>query len=195
MHTNTVRAVALLAFTSAASCSAVPRSNPSSGARFDPLNARPETIAVAIGVPPAFQLRTGDAKLSLSFVDDAAAETVLLNETVALEVLPNAQGAPRGGVREKVYVLRVAAGDLGRLERAQADILDFKARGEDGRGTVAVEVSGGCFAGPVPETLPVSSWLQTDPRDGFVRLTRSADAFAAFDPDIATTLRDNFIPC
>lgn len=189
------RAFALLALTLAASCSAVSRPDPSFAAPFDPLTAEPENIAVAIGVPESFQLRSGDARLSLSFAGGGAANVTRLEETVALDILPGVRGGPKGDKGEQVYVLQIAAGDLGRLERAQAEILKLKAGGGDGLGSISVEVSGGCFTGPVPATLPVSSWLRTDPLQGFVRLSRSEDAFAAFDPGMAATLRGNFTQC
>ena len=195
MHSNIFRALAFLALPLAASCSAVSGPGPTPGTQFDPLNARPENIAVAIGVPETFQLRTGDANLRMSFKGRGAAQAIRLEETVALRILPNAPGKPAGNAGERVYIARVSAGDLDRLARVQAAILDVQATGAKGTGTLSVEVSGGCFVGPVPDTLSVSSWLQTDPLDGFVRLTSAADVFAAFDQHTVTMLRDNFTPC
>ncbi len=60
---------------------------------------------------------------------------------------------------------------------------------------LAIEIVGGCTSGPVPATLAASTWLRTDPEDGFVRTSRRADIARALAPDGAAPLLSRPAPC
>lgn len=177
-------------------CASVNPAGLIAASRLDPLNTPPAEIAVAVGVPDTVRLADGDAELRIAFTGGSAAPDILVDETAPLQLRPITTGAPQpNSDSEAVYAARLAAGDAARIARAQAEIRALRARGIDGQGTLTVTVTGGCLLESPLRALPVSTWLQTDPEDGFVSLTREQDLFRALGESDAAALRAQLIPC
>lgn len=198
MHLKIHPLVALFAVTALSACASVSPAGLIAAARLDPLNTPPNQIAVAVGVPQHFRLRSGDARLRIGFKGGSAAATVQVQETVPLQFALNGGArsiGPVGNAGETVYVAHLAAKDAAAFARAQAEIRALRQKGVSGSGSLNVEIVAGCFAGSPPAQLPVSTWLQTDAGDGFVALTRKVDLFASLDSKTATALRARLHPC
>ena len=177
-------------------CASVNPAGLIAASRLDPLNTPPAEIAVAVGVPGTVRLADGDAELRIAFTGGSAGSAVLVDEMAPLRLRPVTAGQPQpNSDGEIVYSARLAAEDAVRIAAAQAEIRALRARGIDGRGVLSVAVTGGCLLESPLRGLPVSTWLQTDPEDGFVSLTRRQDVFRALDESDAAALRAHLIPC
>ncbi|MEO1796946.1 MAG: hypothetical protein AAFR53_08025 [Pseudomonadota bacterium] len=193
---------ALAAITSLmAGCAAINPAGLMAARDLDPLGAAPGDIAVAVGVPRALQLRNGDATFRLSFtVDDGDLDDgglgAPLEETVALELSPSAgSGITANASDEEVYLARIPAADAPAIAKLQGDIRALRAQGVEGSGALSVAIVGGCFVGAVPESIAVSTWLQTDPADGFVVLNKRQDLSQALGRETAALLKEQLRPC
>ena len=191
--------VALAGLACALTLSACASVNPAgliAASRLDPLNTPPAEFVAAVGVPGTVRLADGDAELRIAFTGGSAASAVLLDETAPLQLRPITVGEPQPNSNgEVVYSARLATEDAARIATAQAEIKALRARGVDGRGMLTIAVIGGCLTESPLRALPVSTWLQTDPKDGFVSLTREQDLFQALGESDAAALRAHLIPC
>lgn len=198
MHLKIRPFVSLFAVTALSACASVSPAGLIAAARLDPLNTPPNQIAVAVGVPQQFRLRSGDARLRISFKGGAAAATVQVQEAVPLQFARSGgarSDAPVGSAGEAVYIAHLAAEDADAFARAQAEIRALRQKGVAGNGSLNVEIVAGCYVGAPPARLPVSSWLETNAGDGFVALTRQVDLFASLDSKTASALRARLHPC
>ncbi|MEO0676009.1 MAG: hypothetical protein AAFZ02_00500 [Pseudomonadota bacterium] len=179
-----------------AGCAAINPAGLMAARDLDPLGAAPGDIAVAVGVPRALQLRNGDATFRLSFTVDDGALGAPLEETVALELSPSAgSGITANAADEEVYLARIPAADAPAIAKLQGDIRALRAQGVEGSGALSVAIVGGCFVGAVPESIAVSTWLQTDPADGFVVLNKRQDLSQALGRETAALLKEQLRPC
>ncbi|MCV3272881.1 hypothetical protein [Roseobacter sinensis] len=197
MHQNLL-APAAFAFAALilSACSSVTPAGLMAASRLDPLNTSPTEIVVAVGVPDSLRLADGDAQLYIGFKGGSAASTVLVEETAPLQVSRAPDGAIKpNGPDEAIYLARLAPEDAARIAAAQAEIKALRGRGIDGQGTLSIAVTGGCRVGAPLAALPVSTWLQTSPEDGFVRLTRQRDVFRAMDEGNRAALEAELTPC
>ena len=141
--------------------------------QLDPVTTPPADVALAITVPQTLQLADGDAVLRISYGD--AARTIVDTE-VPLTIAPaTASVGIRAQLGDTLYVARVAEGDAEIFAAAQEEIRALRPTVQDGRGTLAIMVTGGCRTGPPLNALPVSTWFQTHPAAEFVPLTRQMD--------------------
>ncbi|WP_227270755.1 hypothetical protein [Roseobacter weihaiensis] len=190
---------ALLSLACALTLSACASVNPAglmAASRLDPLNTAPTEIAVAVGVPDTLRLANGDVQLYMGFKGGSATSTVIVEETVPLQVSPVTAGELQPNADgELIYAARLAPEDAARIARAQAEIKQLRARGIEGQGTLSVAVTGGCLVEPLLDTLLISTWLQTSPEDGFVSLTRQQDVFRVLGESDAAALRSQLVPC
>ena len=163
--------------------------------QFDPLNADPAAIAVAVGMQEQWQLRDGDAEMRFMFMLEGA-NSPAVNELFALHSAVAADGTtPPPLVGEVVYRVQIAAADHERLRLAQQRVRQFKADGLKGQGTLEIEVMGGCHHGPLPATLMVRTFIQTDPDVGFMPLSSQLDLFTELDETGLAELQSRLRPC
>lgn len=177
-------------------CAAVSPAGLVAASRLDPLETPPERIAIAISVPDEIRLKTGDATLALAFAADDGRPAAQVSETISL-VIARGTGSdgPTARAGQTVYIATIAPDDAARLTAAQTRITALHDSGIEGAGSLSVGVSGGCHVGGVPDTLPVGTWLRTDPEGAFLPLTRPVDMFRSLDSETAQALRTNFAPC
>ncbi|MEM0936990.1 MAG: hypothetical protein AAGJ91_13950 [Pseudomonadota bacterium] len=185
-----------LAALTLASCAAVNPAGLIAASRLDPLATAPGDIALAVGVPDRVGLVDGDAEFRMSYRREGGDGAVLVDETVALQLRRVAAGAPpKRSAGETVFAARFSEEGAARIAAAQSEIRSLRRQGVDGTGSLTVSVIGGCVLGPPLRELPVSTWIQTNPTNGFVRLTRSRDLFAALDAPAAADLQRRLKPC
>jgi len=194
---STLPLLATLAMTAILSaCGSVSPSGILAASRLDPLNTNPSEIAIAVGVPDTLRLKDGDAVLSIAFQGGSVTSTIRLEETAPLQVTLANNGTPRPTAEDEVvYVARIEAADASRIADLQQQIKDIRAAGTQGEGSLTVQVVGGCFVGTRPDGIAVSTWLQTDPDDGFVQLTRRQDVVRAVGAQDAELLLSQLRPC
>lgn len=191
------RALATLAVTTtAAACSTLNPAGLVAASRLDPLNTPPSEISVAVGVPETLRLADGDAEFRIAFRGGSAASTIMLEEVAPLRLSAAGSEGPRPSASDElIYIARIAPEDAGRIAAVQQEIRDLRAAGTDGDGSLTVRVVGGCFVGAPPEALAISTWLRTDPSDGFVQLTRRQDVTRAIGARDAAMLMSQLSPC
>ena len=186
----------LVVATTAAACSTLNPAGLVAASRLDPLNTPPSEISVAVGVPETLRLADGDAEFRIAFRGGSAASTIMLDEVAPLRLSAVGSEGPRPSASdETVYIARIAPEDAGRIAAVQQEIRDLRAAGTDGDGSLTVKVVGGCFVGAPPEEIAISTWLQTDPSDGFVQLTRRQDVTRALGARDAAMLMSQLSPC
>ncbi|MBO6902903.1 MAG: hypothetical protein JJ864_16305 [Rhizobiaceae bacterium] len=171
MNRFRIRALAASAILAASGYAGLAPSSAAGPAGFDPLDADPAAIAVAVRMPDRLHLKTGDVTMRIAFESDD--KSLEFDEKFELELL-SAEGraSPEGspGPGEQMQVARVAAADRARLADTQA-----KARAARGKGLGALDIalSGGCRLGELaPEHLRVSTYMRTQAQGEFFALAR-----------------------
>ncbi len=144
-------------------------------AGFDPFSADPAALAVAVRTTQALRLRTGDVSLRVALAAADPAEA--FDETLRLAVVDDPQGtgiALEPGRPERVHVATVAPEDRARFAAIQARVKAYKAAGRpQGRGTLAISVSGGCREGDIDAgKARLSTYMRTSADRPFFALTR-----------------------
>ncbi|MEM6481950.1 MAG: hypothetical protein AAF681_08905 [Pseudomonadota bacterium] len=177
-------------------CGAVTPAGFMAVSRLDPLTTPPGDIAFALEVPQTLRLTDKDAELRLRLIDDQDTAEVWVDERVPLEIRPASETELSGARTDRaLYVATVSERDAETLAAAQRQILDIRAQGQRGRGSLSIQVVGGCLQGESLDGLPVSTWLQTDPSADFVPLTRERDVFDSLEPTERRALQARLERC
>ncbi|MEL6411679.1 MAG: hypothetical protein AAGJ89_11275 [Pseudomonadota bacterium] len=162
--------------------------------QLDPLETNPSDIAVAVRVPKKLILREGDATLALSYLPDDRFSFAAITAEVPLSV--TSEDWPYEIDSDAVtYVLAFSETDGANLQQTQAKIKALRASGIEGKGTLAINVEGGCFTGPLEGQLIVATWIRTNPTAGFVQLTRPTDIFGTLSAEELAALQMEFTEC
>lgn len=146
--------------------------------KTSPLEADPHHVQLAIVMPKDLVLKKGDVVLSLAWQPKEGAP---LKGDYHLDV---ADGAARPDVP-----VRVAAGQHVRLvyfgqtdaenfRKLRLFILDRKARGQEGRGSIAVDFRSACWNGDFPadgRPLPISAYIRMAPDEAFTEVVSPTD--------------------
>ena len=153
------------AFLALSACASV---NPVGLARLaamDPLSADPQQISVAVRLPQALKLRTGDLVMVLK--TNGVEGPGAIDETFSLAVSDAAAGdagviAPETG--ERLQTARVAPQDVERLRATQAKARALKAEGgAKGKGSLTVSAKGGCKMAELGDAdLMMNLYMQTE---------------------------------
>ncbi|WP_367717210.1 hypothetical protein AB2N04_03985 [Nitratireductor sp. GISD-1A_MAKvit] len=135
---------------------------------FDPLNADPATLGIAVKIDGNLRLQKGDAVLVMQLPSErrewAIDETFILD---IARVQQDANGPSHSGSADRYELAMIAPTDRSRFKEALRKARDAKkAAATDGKGSISVAVTGGCKTGPLD---PAVATLQ-----GFLRA--SADA-------------------
>ncbi|MEQ9258345.1 MAG: hypothetical protein RIG84_04535 [Roseovarius sp.] len=177
-------------------CSALDPAGLIAASRLDPLATPPSEIAVAVGVPEGLRLEDGDAEFRLAFRGGSAAQVVQLEERADLEIRrAQGEGPAPNTPGEAIYIAQIAPEDVPRIAALQREIRALREGGTEGEGTLAVSVVGGCYTTATPPPITVSTWLQTNPADGFVALTRQQDIARAIGAEEAALMRGQLARC
>lgn len=163
---------------------------------LDPLNTPPADIAFAVEVPQELRLGQGDAEVYLRLVDDLPPHDVLVEAFAPLQI-SEAPGGKAVGTNQsrRLYLAELSPADAARVAQAQAQIRDLRAQNIQGRGSLGIEVVGGCLTSGALDVLPLSTWIRTSPDADFVRLTRERDILALLAPEAKTALKARLRSC
>ena len=151
-------------------------------AGFDPLEADPAAIAVAVRTSDRLRLRNGDVTMRVGF--ESKDKSLEFDEHFELQIVGGDVGTPPGGALssgEHVQIAQVAVADRARLAATQAKAR--AARGK-GNGSLEVAVNGGCRTGEIdPASLSFSTYMRTAVEGEFFQLTRDMSLARAFGAD------------
>lgn len=163
--------------------------------QFDPLNADPAAIAVAVGMQEQWQLSDGAVEMRLMFIFEGANSPVV-DELFVLHSRPaDDDTTPLPLVGEVVYRVEIAGADYERLRLAQKRIRQFRADDLKGEGSLTIQVMGGCYHEPKPATLLVRTFIQTDPEVGFLPLGNQLDLLTELEQTDLDELNTRIAPC
>lgn len=156
-----------------AACTSISPAGLIAASRLDPLNTPPERIGVAVSVPSTVGLRDGDAALRIAF---AEGEETLVDTSVPLAIMEGGPEAPAAEMSsENVYVATIQPEEAEAFAAAQDAIKRLRAAGVEGKGSLSISVAAACRRGAPLQSLPVATWLRTEPTGPFVPLTRRRD--------------------
>lgn len=182
MHSRLALPHAVLVATAIAGLAACTTINPRTAAKLStlsPLEADPAALRVAMRLPAPLELSKGDARLAIAWAPNTTPAT---RQEYKLDVseLSGAGAAPVAAIRqgEKIVVLTLADTDIVALRAFQQKIRADKARGGQGKGSITVAFSGGCWRGAFPggaRRLPFEVWLQTAPAQDYLPIIQGAD--------------------
>ncbi|MEM6463770.1 MAG: hypothetical protein AAF724_17835 [Pseudomonadota bacterium] len=196
MHFSIRPILALISAFALSTCASVNPAGLIAASRIDPLNTPPSDIAVAVGVPRTLRLVDGDAVFKIAFRAEGGEAPVVVDETVPLELRPLRGGMPKpNSTDEMIYSATFSAEGAERIAAAQQKIRSLRATGIDGKGSITISVTGGCFTQSLPDPLLVSTWLRTAPDEDYVQLTRQVDVLRSLDESSAAMLREEVARC
>ncbi len=163
--------------------------------RLDPLETAPADISIAISVPDALRLQNGDADFELSFLPDEDNPDQTVMTKVQLSLQADLAGPRHAEPGETIYVFGFSPKAASQLLGAQEDIKALRAQGIDGKGSLSVNISGGCLTRPLTDGLPVATWLRVAADAQYIPLTNKTDLLHVLDPDETDLLLQGFSPC
>ena len=161
---------------------------------LDPVETDPAHLQAAIGVDNAFRLRTGDARLTISYRLDGT-EVPVISEEFKLEITAatGSEGLqPDPG--EAIFVARIAEADLSRARDTQARIKVLR-QSKSGSGDVSINVSSGCLTKPLPEKVPLRTFVRSHQAGKFVQLTGIENILDLLTEDQVQKVRQDFPAC
>lgn len=151
----------------------------------------PAVLSFAIAVPDEVHLETGDASFMLIYKSEAVTVTErfapLLAPSPALQNATDHSGT--------VYIGNLSATDQQRLRQAQKAIANAEQNANGGTGEAELTVTGGCYAGPAPKALPISTWVQIDAKEGYQEVIRNQDLLTVLDAQTRDHLMRNLRSC
>ncbi|WP_439528349.1 hypothetical protein [Pannonibacter sp.] len=175
-------------------CSSLTTAGLRAVASLDPVETDPAQLQAAIGVDDAFRLRTGDAKLTISYRVDGA-EVPVVSEEFKLEITAaNGSEGLQADRGEAIFIARIAETDLSRARDAQARIKAFK-QSKSGSGDLSVGVSSGCLTKPLPEKVPLRTFIRSEQAGKFVQLTRIENILDMLTADQVRKVKQDFPAC
>jgi hypothetical protein len=164
-------------------CSALVPSTAARLASLDPLTADPAAIEVVAVLPPGFAVTPGSARLEL--MAERGAER--LAGSFRLDDRPAGTGLDLSpGATAQRFA--IAAGDIDRMRRLQADIAGWKREGE-ARGSLGIGL-GGCAVGDGPQSDARGSVLIRVSADGpFLPLIDDGKLSDLLGPDMLAAIK------
>ena len=170
------------------SCTSMPVTSMVKLMRTDFANIDPAVLRVAVKLPQTVKPRRGGVKLKLTLATDGAKqerEFVLDDLNDPAELLSLRAELSRG---TEIHAFRLDPADVARLIAVRDDMLAAKQRGA--KGSIIIGVSAdGCRAGPLPDKVPLTTYLRTEADGEFFALARDIDLRAAVSAEqLATKL-------
>ncbi|MBL4672273.1 MAG: hypothetical protein JKX81_08415 [Arenicella sp.] len=168
--------LALLCLTFLCACTSVPLSTIWKLRNFDPLDANPNEIRIAVITDQIIQLEDESVSLQLGFssadrnhdFSTMAKATVKANATVG-----QLQQYVEGEQRITLFYLADSAADAIRL--AQNRLRIIKQNDIQGNGSLTINVHMGCFNGPKPDSIVANVYAQFSPNQGYVKMISNID--------------------
>lgn len=149
-------------------------------AAYDPLEANPADLRIALDAPKRLSVRDSDIVLTISHSggegfpawEEKFAAKVDSVTTVAPGIDPVDAGS------RQLIIAAITPEEQPRVLAAQARARQARAQGLKGKGNIAVGATG-CRNGPLDEDrLPISLYLQTGPAEPFMPIMRDVDLIA-----------------
>jgi len=182
------RGLAALALTLLPGCTSMPVTSMVKLMRTDFTHIDPSVLRVAVKLPQTVKPRRGGVKLKLTLATDGAKqerEFVLDDLNDPAELLSLRAEVSRGTA---IHAFRLEPADVARVIAMRDEMLAAKQRGAKGSLTIGVSADG-CRAGPLPDKVPLTTYLRTEADGEFFALARDIDLRAAVSAEqLATKL-------
>lgn len=180
------RLIGVFAIAAVAACTSMPVTSLIRLARTDFATVDPAALRAALKLPDGIRPRAARLRLTVTAGSDERVEEFVLTDMTDAGELASLRSEISAGT--SIYGYRLAATDIARLTAVRADMLARKANGAHGTMTIGVSADG-CRAGPLPETIPLTTYLRTDASSDFFALARDIDLRKALaGHDLATKL-------
>ncbi|QCK88094.1 hypothetical protein E8L99_21200 [Phreatobacter aquaticus] len=176
------RLVSRLAFVAACSvgiggCLSTPISSLPRLMRLDLATMDMDDVRAALRLPAMLRVRPGDAVMTIKTRVDGGNPTedrfVLVESTVERERVEMAAEARAGA---GISIWRIAPGDVPRVAAIQQRVRASLVQGPRVRGSLEIQVSGGCRTAPIPEgAVPMSSFLKPARGETYITLVSDLD--------------------
>lgn len=164
--------IGALALAAVAACTSMPLNSMVRVARTDFSTIDPAALRAALKVPDGIRPHVARLQLTLTTEGDKRVEEFVLQDMADAAELASLRGEVSVGTT--MYAYRLDPADIARFASVRADMLARKAKGA--RGAMAIGVSAeGCRTGPVPETIPLTTYLRTEAGGDFFALARDID--------------------
>jgi hypothetical protein len=171
--------LALLCLTFLSACSSVPLSTIWKLRNFDPLDANPKEIRIAVITDQIIQLEDESVSMQLGFssADSGHDFSTMAKATVkANAIVDQLQQYVEGKQRVTLFYLADNAADA--IELAQHRLRIIKQNEIQGSGSLAISVHMGCFNGPKPDTIVANVYAQFRPNQRYVKMISNIDLLA-----------------
>lgn len=175
-------------------CSSLTPAGMRAVAGLDPIETDPARLTAAIGVDEAFRLRTGDAKLSISYRTDKMSSPVVSEEFKLVISASTGTDSIEPHAGEAIFVARIAEEDLARARDAQSRIKTLKQAGA-GTGELSVSVSSGCLTKAMPDKVPLRTFIRSEEAAKFVQLTEVDNILDMLTQEQVKKIRQDFPAC
>jgi hypothetical protein len=165
-------AATIVAITVVAGCTSMPVTSMVRLARTDFTTVDPAALRAALKLPDSIRPRVARLQLSVSVGNDKQTEEFTLADLADPGELASLRSEVTAGT--SIYGYRLAVADIARFTSVRADMLARKASGAGGRMAIGVSADG-CRTGPLPETIPLTTFLRTEAGGDFFALARGVD--------------------
>ncbi|MCC2617558.1 hypothetical protein LJ739_14995 [Aestuariibacter halophilus] len=177
MKTRTIIIAALLL--SMLGCASVPLRTMYHLSQFDPMQADPGQIAVAIRTTDAIAMQKGDVTIDLAFAADDNSVVIDNHYLVEVAELQRWPASLQDGLQagEGLTVLHLSEQDAQSMREVQKMVLERREQlgSAKGKGSFSVSVKGTCLRKALPQgDVYVDLLLQVDTEQGFLTLAEDA---------------------
>ncbi len=149
---------------------------------FDPLQADPSQMRIAVITDKIVQLKDDAVTIQLSFTSDDPEHTFKNTSHASVKTNTTVQELDSklsDNERITLFYLDKEAAEQMRL--AQNRIRIIKQNKIKGDGSLSVNVNTGCFDGPKPKELRASIYAQFDVNNGYIKMISDLDLLSQID--------------
>lgn len=172
VHRYLLSLVCAVTLAALAACASMPVASMMRLSRTDFSTVDPSALRAALKLPGSVRPRATRLQLTVSAGGEKQVEEFNLTGVNDLGELTALRRESSPGT--SIFVYRLAAADIARLNEVRADVLGRRAGGA--RVTMAIGVAAdGCRTGPLPETIPLTTYLRTEAGGEFFALMRDVD--------------------
>lgn len=149
---------------------------------FDPLQADPSQIRIAVITDKIVQLKDDAVTMELSFTSELPEHTFKNTSNAIVKTNSSVQELDSklsDNQRITLFYLDKETADQMRL--AQNRIRIIKQNDIEGDGSFNLNVNTGCFEGPKPKELNANIYAQFDASDGYIKMISDLDLLSQID--------------
>lgn len=159
-----------------AACTSIPLSTMWKMRNFDPLQADPSAIKIAVITDKIVQLKDDAVTLELSFKSDFPEHTF---ENVSKATVETNSLVPElnelVGENQEITLFYLDEETAHKMRLSQNRIRIIRENEIEGQGSFGISVNTGCFEGPKPKELKADVYAQLEPENGYIKMISDVD--------------------